>query len=118
CGGGREEAAVRCAAYVRRAGPVSRGSVRLVMRRFGPTNFACEGQAVLRQRRGAGLSYGTADFLFPYGVTDVSVRARLTRAARTRVARARRGISASAGTRVEGQRFYRHQRVTLRRASR
>jgi glycerophosphoryl diester phosphodiesterase len=114
CGGGPDEAAVRCAAYVRRAGPVlTDGTVRLVMRRFGPTNFACEGQAVLRQRRAAGLRYASTNFRFPYGVTDVVVRATLTRVARARVRRARRGISSSAATRVDGQRSYRFQRVTL-----
>lgn len=116
CGGGPDEAAVRCAAYVRGAGRVAtNGAVTLTMRRFGPTNFACEGQAVLRQRRGAGLRYASTTFRFPYGVADVSVRATLTRGARARL---KRTLTASAGARVDGQRTYRYERITLRRASR
>ncbi|WP_205699041.1 glycerophosphodiester phosphodiesterase family protein [Conexibacter sp. SYSU D00693] len=115
CGGGARHAAATCVARVRQISPVAGGRVTLTIARAEPdVRVACGGRAALRGPGRSKARYGSAPFLFPYGVRETRVELRVPKAAARRVRRGGK-LAATAAARVDGQRRDRVRRVTLRR---
>jgi glycerophosphoryl diester phosphodiesterase len=113
CGGGRVDAR-GCAVTATKAGRVSRtGRLRVELTRPFAGYLPCDGRVSLA-RGGRALARGA--FVMRAGRRSATVRLRLSRAARGRLARTRRPLRVSAAVRVAGRPGIARRKLALRRA--
>ncbi len=120
CESGGTEAAARCAPRLRSVSrPDASGLVRMKLSRSPTlTSHACGGVVRLRGAHGVkpgpASRLGSGRFLFPYGLSEVTVTGRLGPRARGYLRRGSMRVQAAAEVHTEGRSRFRQRRITLR----